>query len=411
MIEQAQNKTNVFNSMKISTLGEFRIVLKNGQIYHTSSRSNRLWNLFKFLLINNNKGITPDILLENVSPETDYIDPANAAHNMIYRLRKLLSSESILENSKGIILFTDGCYKLNFAEDVWIDFIELEKSFNRAEAQKKEDPGAAIEYYRNAFDIYGGELFPEIYDDWTFPQKAYYRSLYLKIIANLSKLYADQKLFDAIIEVCQKALLIEPYEEEIHVQLMVNLICIGKIREAKDHYEKTISFLEKEFGIQPTPELQKISQLLKSEYVQIKTGSQGMTKHLISDEMKGAFFCDYRDFYTIYVLEKRKCERSGDALCPVYIEFENGRNTFKTKAHKNLAIKEFEDILVKSLRKGDMVTLVDKTRFFILLNNTEYQLVKFVIDRIIKQYHQQSAFNHIILNIEVCPSLPKPKRK
>ncbi len=382
------------------------------EIYHTSSRSNRLWSLFKFLLVNMNKGITPDILLENVSPETDYTDPANAAHNMIYRLRKLLNSESIFKNSKDIILFTDGCYKLNFAEDVWIDFIELEKSFNHAEIQKKDDLQTVTQYYSNAFDIYGGELLPElIYVDWVVPKRTYYRSLYLKSIANLSKLYADQKLYDAIVEVCQKAVSVEPYEEEIHVQLMENLIRIGKIREAKIHYEKTVSMLEKEFGIRPTPELQKIAQLLKSEYVQIKTGSQELSQFLMNEEMNGAFLCDYSNFYTIYVLEKRKSERSGNTLCPVYIEFENNKNVFKSNVYKNSAIKEFKEILVKSLRKGDMVTLVDKTRFFILLNNTEYQLVKFVIDRIIKQYHQQSAFNDIILNIEVCPSLPKPKRK
>ena len=100
------------------------------------------------------------------------------SHNMIYRLRKLLSSESIFENSKEIILFTDGCFKLNFAEDVWIDFIELEKSFNRAETQKKADPQTATQYYRNAFDIYGGELLPElIYVDWVVPKRTYYRSL------------------------------------------------------------------------------------------------------------------------------------------------------------------------------------------------------------------------------------------
>jgi two-component SAPR family response regulator len=409
MIEQIQNESNFLNSIRFYSLGEFRIVPKNGENYHISSRSNRLWSLFKFLLINMNKGITPDILLENVSPETEYTDPANAAHNMIYRLRKLLNSESIFNNSKETISFTNGCYKLNFKEDVWIDFIEIEKLFNRAEAIKKEDPEAGIEYYKKAFEIYGGDLFPEVYEEWVFPKKAYYRSLYLKIIANLSKLYADQKLYDAIVEVCQKALSIEPYEEEIHVQLMENLIRIGKIKEAKDHYEKTISFLEKEFGIQPSPELQKIAQLLKSEYVQIKTGSQEVSRYLINDEMKGAFFCDYRDFYTIYVLEKRKCERSGNALCPVYIEFENGKNVFKSSEYKNSAIKEFKEILVKSLRKGDMVSLVDKPRFFVLLNNTEYNLVKFVIERIIRKYHEQNAFNDIILNIEVSPSLPKPK--
>lgn len=412
MAEQIENETNHNNCIKIYTLGEFRVVLKNGEIYHNSSRSNRLWSLFKFLIINMNKGITPDILLENVSPETDYIDPANAAQNMIYRLRKLLSSESIFINSKEIILFTDGCYKLSLKEDAWIDFMEMEKLFNFAEAQKRNDPQAAIQYYQEAFDIYGGEFFPElVYADWIVPKRTYYRNLYLRTIANLSKLYTDQKSYDAIVEVCQKALSIEPFEEEIHVQLMENLIRIGKIREAKNHFEKTVSMLEKEFGIQPTPELRKIAQLLKSEYVQIKNGRQDMSRSFMNEETNGAFFCEYRDFYTIYVLEKRKSERSGNILCPVYIEFENGKNVFKSNEYKNSAIKEFKEILVKSLRKGDMVSLVDKTRFFILLNNTEYRLIKFVMGRIIDQYHKQSNFKDIILETEVSPSLPKPNSK
>ncbi len=395
--------TNIF------TLGTFKIVSKEGTILSPSSRSSRLWSVFKFLLLNINKSITPDILLENISSETDYSDPINAAHNMIYRLRKLLSKEAVFENGKNIILFANGCYKLNFEADVWIDFIELEKNFNKAEALKKEDQPAAIQYYRNAFEIYEGELFPEVYDTWIFSQKAYYRSLYLKIIGQLSKIYSEQKSYDDIIEICQKALPIEPYEEEIHVQLMRNLIRTGKIREAKEHYEQTVGMLEKEFDIRPTPELQEIAQLLKSEYVQIKPGTREISKYLIDDETKGAFFCDYRDFYNIYSLEKRKSERSGNALCPVYIEFENDKNVFKSEAHKSSAIKQFQDVLVGSLRRGDVVSLADQSRFFILLNNAEYKLVQYVIDRAIKKYHQQSGFNDVVLNIEVCPSLSKPE--
>ncbi len=403
-----QHNDNISNRIKIVTLGEFRIIPKNGEAYNTSSRSNRLWSLFKYLLNNLNKGITPEILLENVSPEADYIDPSNAVNNMIYRLRKLLSNDSIFENRKDIILFTNGCYMLNLREDVWIDFIELERSFNTAEALKREDPKQAIEYYLNAFDIYGGELLPElVYESWIFPKRTYYRNLYLKIIANLTKLYADQKSYGAIVEICQKAISIEPYEEELYVRLMENLILMGKIKEAKDYYEKTVSILEKEFGIRSTPELQRIAQMLKTEYVQIKTDSQVMSQLL--GEMDGAFFCDYRDFYTIYVLEKRKCERSGNGLCPVCIEFENGQNVFKSNAQKNSAIKEFKETLINGLRKGDLVSLVNKTRFLILLDNAEYQTVKLVMSRMIDQFLKKSAFKDIVLEIQVCPSLPKPK--
>jgi two-component SAPR family response regulator len=406
---QKQANTDVTKNIKIYTLGEFRIVSKNGETYRASSRSNRLWTLFKFLLINSNKAIAPEFLLETVSPETDYTDPANAVYNMIYRLRKLLYSESVFENSKEIISFTNGYYKLNFSGDVWIDFIELEKSFNIAEKIKNDDPQQAAEYYQNAFEIYGGELLPELVcESWVFPKRTYYRNLYLKIIANLTSLYAHKKLYGAVVEVCRQAVSMEPYEEEIRVQLMENLIRIGKIREAKDCYEKTIDVLEKEFGINPTPELQRIAQLLKSEYVQIKSGGKAVPQ--IMEEQDGAFFCDYRDFYTIYILEKRKCERSGEALCPFYIEFDNGKNTFNSNAFKTSAIKEFKQTLIKGLRKGDMVSLVNKSRFMILLNNAGFQTVNLVMDRMIAQFHQRSAYKDVVLEMEFCLSLPKPKR-
>lgn len=399
---------NNMNCIQICTLGQFGIILKNGDIYKTSSRANRLWNLFKFLLINNNKPITADTILDSLFYETDYADPTNAIQNMIYRLRKFLSIQSIFENGKDIILFSNGCYKTNFEEDVWIDFIELEKLFNKADRIKKENPVLAIEYFRNAFDIYGGELLPElIYESWVITKRTYYRSLYLRIIENLSQLYAAQKSYDAIVEICQKAETIEPYAEEIHVLLMENLIRIGKIREAKEHYEKTVSVFEKEFGIQQTAEMQRIAQLLKSEYVPIKTGNKNISRYL--NEESKAFFCDYRDFYTICILEKRRCERSGNAFCPVCLKFDNEKNIFKSKTYKNSAIKALKETLLNGLRKGDMVSLINESEFMVLLSNTEYQVVKLVMDRIINQFHVNDAYKDIILEMEVIPSLPKPK--
>ena len=47
MIEQLNNGVN---KQKIFTLGRFDIILKNGDIYHVSGRSNKIWRLFKFLV-------------------------------------------------------------------------------------------------------------------------------------------------------------------------------------------------------------------------------------------------------------------------------------------------------------------------------------------------------------------------
>ncbi len=396
---------------KIITLGQFKIVMPDGSEYYPSGRSNRLWSLFKFLLINTNKGITADAIIENAYPQIDYADPNNAVQNMIYRLRKLLAAESVFKNGQEIITFKDGCYKINFAEDIWLDFVALEASFNAAEVSKA-DPLRAIDHYRNAFNIYNGDFLPELYyEDWAIPKRIFYQSLYIKIILRLSKLYAEHKEYDDIIQLCQKGLTIEPFEEEIHIQLIQNLVRVGKVRQAKDHYENTVAAFDREFGIQPTSEMLRMADLLKMELVPIKTDRRNPSKVLAYEENIGAFLCDYRDFYTIYNLEKRKCERSGDALCPVCIDFDDGINVFESDVCKDSAIEEFKEILIKDLRKGDVVCLHNHTQIYILLNKAEYQVVKLVMKRIMDKFTAINAFKDMVLELNVCTTLPRPNGK
>ncbi len=402
--------TIITNSqLKIYTLGQFKLVLRDKSTYHISKKQLKLWKLFKFLLIYHNKGIAPEIILESISPDIEYNNPQNAIQNMVYRLRKLLADDSLFGNNQQSILYSNGCYKIN-NQNIWIDFIELEILLDRAELLKKENPPDAIEPYQNALELYSGELYPElIYDDWVIPKRAYYRKLYLTIIMALAKLYADQQSYDSIIQICQKAITLEPYEEEIHILLIENLLKIGKIRDAKHHYEETVRIFEKEFGIKPTPEMQKIAQLLNSEYRPIIiTNKKPPQNSLLNEEkIKGIFHCDYSVFYAIYVLEKRRAERTGNAVCPVYIRFDNGKNVYKSNALKNSAVNDFQNLLYKSLRKGDMMTVIDKTTFLILLYNTEYPLVKFVLNRIIQEFNENEAYRDIILEIEACSSLSK----
>lgn len=396
--------------IKIITLGQFRIVMPGGDAYYPSGRSNRLWSLFKFLLINTNKGITADAIIENAYPQIDYVDPQNAVQNMIYRLRKLLAAESIFKNNQDIITFKDGCYKIHFAEDVWIDFHQLEESFNAADALSKSDPLGAIDNYRTAFDIYGGDFLAELcYEDWVVPKRIFYRGLYLKIIRNLAKLYEDQKEYYDIIQLCQKGLTIEPFEEEIHIQLIQNLIRVGKIRQAKEHYESTVTAFAKEFGIQPTAQMLRMADLLKIELVPIKTDRREPSQVLTYEENVGAFLCDYQDFYTIYNLEKRKSERSGDALCPVCVDFDDSIQE-GAPIDKNAAIEEFKQVLANNLRRGDVVCL-RRTQFYILLNKAEYQVVQLVMKRIMQKFTAANAFQDVTLEVNVCTSIPKPNGK
>jgi hypothetical protein len=131
----------------------------------------------------------------------------------------------------------------------------------------------------------------------------------------------------------------------------------------------------------------------------------------VYEENSGAFLCDYRDFYTIYNLEKRKCERSGDAVCPICIDFDDEINVFESDVRKDSTIEGFKEILVKDLRKGDVVSLHNNTQFYILLHKAEYQIVKLVMKRIMEKFTALNAFKDMVLEVNVCTRLPKPNGK
>jgi GGDEF domain-containing protein len=118
-------------------------------------------------------------------------------------------------------------------------------------------------------------------------------------------------------------------------------------------------------------------------------------------QAEGAFYCGYREFYAIYILEKRRGERSGEPICPVSIKLDNGKNVFESEKQVALAVKNFKRILSSSLRRGDTFTLINKSEFLVMLPNMEFRQVCFVIDRIINKFKSEEAYKNIYLNAQV----------
>lgn len=400
LLEMVKQNNLCLNRLKIVTFGQFKIYINNGEPYHCSSRSNKLWNLFKFILIYGDRGVLPEVILENLYPEEAYQDSNHVIQNMIYRLRKLLNTEIFGESSSQIV-FTNGYYKLAIEEGIWVDFNIFEKYIKKAESIKADRPLEAIKLYEEAINIYSGELFPElIFEEWIIPVRIYYNNMYLRSVLKLSELYSKENAYHKTVQLCEKALLIAPYEEAIHIEFMENLLKVGKVNQAKKHYEATIKIFEKQYGILPTLEMQKIYNILKVDYLNEVKSNRFDTRDISNIDEKGAFFCDYREFYAIYILEKRRSERSGDPICPVSINFENDMNVFNSDKKRVDAINEFKKILVFSLRRGDIVTLIHDTQFIVMLPKLEYQQARFVLERIINQYRKKKQFEGILLEIE-----------
>ena len=184
---EKKNKTEFMPKLNFLTLGRFEIRKDNTDAYIPSSRSTKLWDLFKFLLANKKIGMPPEIILENLYPNESYENPKNTLQNLVYRLRKLLSDENIFSDYNCNILFTNGCYSLDFSGDICLDTDIFELYLQKADLYKHESIQKTIDYYEEAIALYRGDYFPElVYEDWVIPKRNYYRRLYTQAVNELS---------------------------------------------------------------------------------------------------------------------------------------------------------------------------------------------------------------------------------
>jgi DNA-binding SARP family transcriptional activator len=78
------------------------------------------------------------------------------------------------------------------------------------------------------------------YEVWLVPTRNYYQRLYLKTLFRLLDLLKKNDKNERIVTLCEEALLIEPFEENIHIELMDALLRMGGAEDKRGHGEDKI---------------------------------------------------------------------------------------------------------------------------------------------------------------------------
>jgi len=404
MSAEKKNNPDIATSIMIYTLGRFKIFKNNECIYIPSAKSTKLWDLFKYLLANKGAALPPEIILENLYPNENYENPKNTLQNIVYRLRKLLNDEEIFRDYGCNILFSNGCYSLSISENIMLDTDLFEQYLQKADINKCESITKATDYLEKAISLYRGDYFPElVYVDWVIPRRNYYRRMYTQAVNELAGIYKQKKAYDDSLRICEKAIQIEPYEEEFHISFMESLIGKGKISEAKKHYGYITGLLYKQFGIKPTAEMQNIYHMLKDDRNKVNNGIS-IEEYTEDEKAGGAYYCDQKVFRSLFIIEKRRNERSNEPVLPVSFSFENDEESEINS--DSIIFNEFRNFLVKSLRKGDVVTTWNDKYLLMLLPRIDYKGVRVVSERIIKQFQNNGNYSDLDIKVAIHPFLP-----
>lgn len=363
----------------INTLGNFDVLFDNESKLTESNRAYRLIRLFQYFLTFRNKKILPETIIDNLWRESESYDPKNMLRAQIFRLRNLIKKSIPKEGDESDYLslnFINGYYCLETGSKVVIDVEEFESLISKGDLHRQTDINNSIKAYKDALKLYRGEYLDEnAYEMWLVPIRRYYHRLFIRTVLNLIDALKGLERYEDVVEICEETLLIEPYDEAIHISLMENMIKLGQIKNALSHYEQTVQ--------NPSPAMREMYRKIQSNFLDKSISNIFNIKEKMKEEpIKGALLCDIDYFKFLFNLQNRNKDREG---LPQYL----GLISITPKPYHDMSKEEINswhktitDLLENELRKGDTFTFWNDTQVLLMLFNVKDNGINSIENRI-----------------------------
>ncbi|MGI6161633.1 MAG: AfsR/SARP family transcriptional regulator [Christensenellales bacterium] len=390
-------------TLKITTLGNFSVSLGDKVLTGKSKRVQRIWTIFKYIITYREKLIPPEEFFDVVWEDESCENPAHALQNLIYRLRTALVAEG--GGSDEYILNRHGCYCWNREADYKLDVEEFEKNIKLAKESDNAGNRDSIKNYLDALDAYQSDYLPEsVYTNWTIPARNYYRRLYTDGVIRAADILLSEERYSDIIRICEAAAQIDPYDETVHARMILAYSGMGKIINAKSHYEYVSSMLYRELGIKPSKELRDAYRRINDRSLDVQMDLSSVQEIIVqSDTAREAFYCDSDVFRMMYNLEARRLQRSGDSVFVALFTIMTTSYSMPDTETLLRAMKTLTRVLLGTLRKGDVVSKWSDSQGIVLLNSLTYEDGEKVIARLTKKFEAEYIGPRVIVKTSLAP--------
>lgn len=401
------------SALQVKMFGTFSIKYMDQEITTSNSRSRKIWLLLAYLIYYRKRRISRDELMDLLWPrgsaDQERIDPSGALKTTFYRARTLLNK---LDPSLGhtLISLKDGNYILNRDIQFSFDIDAFESLVRTGETSDNDD--ISLEAYLKAASVYQGDFLPVFStESWVIPISTYYHNVYVHTILNaLSLLEKKQRLLEAV-DLCRSALKIAPDQEGLYHHLMQDLLNLGDSKAVISVYNDMRKLFLGSFGIIPSEDLRSLyHDALYTLNHQTLNIQQVMTQLKEPSTAKGALFCDYDFFKTLYHTEIRAADRTKDIVYICLLTMtEKSRNEL-SKRSLDRCMEHLHDLLFNNLRKSDVVSRCSASQYILLLPNTNYQNCHLVCERLQQAFHRQFPHSPCELTFVIAHQEPTSKK-
>ena len=388
------------SALNVQMLGGFSLSWNGRKITDDDNRSRKVWLLLAYMICCRNRPVSQSELFSLLWGDEGTTNPVNALKTMLHRVRAMLDG---LGGGAGhtLIIRREGSYSWNSAVPICVDTEEFE-----VQCRAAADPQAQL----RALALYRGDFLPKLSSEpWIVPQRTYYHNLYLNVLRSVLPKLEEQKRPSDIAALCGQAIGIEPYDELLYQFLMQAQLDLGDQQGVIKTYESMSDLFYSSLGVLPADESKALYRRAAAT-VNGRTMDLGLLRDQLSEEdpSSGALVCDYDFFRLIYQAEARAVARSGDAVHIALISAAAAGAKPLPRRSLSCCMDNLQSVIVRSLRKGDVVAQCSVSQYVLLLPQANYENSRMVCDRIVRAFARQYPHSPAALSFTVQPLIPNP---
>lgn len=208
-------------------------------------RTSKAQELFAFLLHHRGQWVAKDRLLEALWPDFEYNKAVTHLHTSVYQVRSILKKWG----SRALLEYALDSYRLTQV-DWTTDVDEFERlSFDFPELTKHNR-----ELYSRKLALYRGEYLENHDYPWAETRRNVLQQHYMRFMLGLAESELQSGFVREAIDRLSELQAKEPYSDEICRMMMYAFARAENWDGLKRHYEKFVSLIRGELGIEPDPE-------------------------------------------------------------------------------------------------------------------------------------------------------------
>ncbi|OKP97325.1 response regulator [Paenibacillus sp. P46E] len=209
-------------------------------------RTLKAQEVFAYLLHNRNRLIIKDYLIEWLWPELDYKKASTLLYTTIYQVRQCLKQAGIElqinSANEGYVLETGG---------LLIDTVEWEKSILSLPVINEKN----YTEHQQILDFYTGDYLGDYGYVWAESERQRLRTIWLHHATGLAEFFVSNGKLSAAVTTYQRIVLLQPYFEQAHLDLMKVYDSMGERKAVEQQYSTLCDLLNRELNIELPPHI------------------------------------------------------------------------------------------------------------------------------------------------------------